>query len=467
MAHSLRLRVPKWILSWTLLLTDALAGAAAFYFVFLPYYSNLELPAVSQFQDFIFITAGWGFLFFVLGLFKASSDVSRFGEIQTGVLASFAVTVLGIFLNAVNFLYLPVEPTLILNYWLAFICCFSITRFLTRSFQKWLIRKGIGVEKTIIVGCNPRGKKVEEDLKKHPDFGYDLVGFVKIKEDAETKLENFSPVLGDEMNLKDLIIDHQVSQVVLAPEESDHTRLMSLLTLANGAPTSIKIVPDLYEVISGMARTQQLVGLPLIKVTPELDTLYNRTFKRILDLSLAIPLLIICLPLWAIIAALIKLDSRGPVFYRQERSGKGQKRFKIIKFRSMVKNAESWTGPVWASEEDDRITKVGRWLRRFRLDETPQIVNVIRGEMSLVGPRPERPSIIDNLIHEYPFYYRRHAVRPGISGWAQIKHPYDQRIEDVRQKLKYDFYYIESLSLNLDLKILLNTVWVMLSGKGR
>jgi lipopolysaccharide/colanic/teichoic acid biosynthesis glycosyltransferase len=118
-------------------------------------------------------------------------------------------------------------------------------------------------------------------------------------------------------------------------------------------------------------------------------------------------------------------------------------------------------------EGDNRITTVGRWLRRFRFDEIPQLINVIKGEMSLVGPRPERPSIIERLILEYPFYYRRHSVRPGITGWAQIKHPYDQRIEDVREKLKYDFFYIESLTLNLDIKILLNTAWVMLSGKGR
>ena len=133
----------------------------------------------------------------------------------------------------------------------------------------------------------------------------------------------------------------------------------------------------------------------------------------------------------------------------------------------MVENAEQITGPVWAQEEDSRITRVGKILRRFRLDELPQLLMVLKGDMSMIGPRPERPYFVDKLVQEYPFYYRRHKIRPGITGWAQIKHPYDQNIEDIRQKLKFDFYYIENLSFSLDLKIMVSTIWVMLSGEGR
>jgi lipopolysaccharide/colanic/teichoic acid biosynthesis glycosyltransferase len=186
-----------------------------------------------------------------------------------------------------------------------------------------------------------------------------------------------------------------------------------------------------------------------------------------MDVCLAIPMLIISSPLWLIITAIIKFDSKGPVFYKQERVGKNHELFFIYKFRTMVANAEEITGPVWAKESDPRITRMGRILRRFRLDELPQLLMVINGGMSLIGPRPERPYFVEKLVKEFPFYYRRHKIRPGITGWAQIKHPYDQDIKDVRQKLKYDFYYIENLSFSLDFKILLSTVWVMISGKGR
>ena len=172
-------------------------------------------------------------------------------------------------------------------------------------------------------------------------------------------------------------------------------------------------------------------------------------------------------PFWCIISILIKIDSSGPVLYKQYRIGENNTTFTIRKFRSMLYNAEKDSGPVWVADEDPRITRVGAWLRRFRLDEIPQLINVIKGEMSIIGPRPERPFFIDKLMQEFPFYYRRHKVRPGITGWSQIKQPYDRDIDDVRKKLKYDFYYIENLSFSLDIKILASTFWVMLSGKGR
>lgn len=293
------------------------------------------------------------------------------------------------------------------------------------------------------------------------------MGFVHSEDDPQLNGQEDVHVIGHEIDLKQIILDNQVSEVIVAPVKLEHTHVTRIITRANGSPVSIKIVPDLHEVISGLARTEQIYGLPLIKVNPNLDTVYNTTIKRFIDLCLAVPMLILSSPLWLIIAACIKLDSKGPVLYKQERVGKNHEHFFIYKFRTMMKNAEQLTGPVWAKEADPRITRVGRLLRRFRLDELPQLLMVITGGMSLIGPRPERPFFIDKLAQEYPFYYRRHKIRPGITGWAQIKHPYDQAIEDVRQKLKYDFYYIENLSFSLDFKIMLSTVWVMLSGKGR
>ena len=212
---------------------------------------------------------------------------------------------------------------------------------------------------------------------------------------------------------------------------------------------------------------QETLTSPSYSTSFILKHFYARKVKVISDVVFAIVLLIIGLPLWFFIACVIKLDSKGPIFFKQVRLGKNNEKFTLIKFRTMIENAEIETGPVWTDKKDPRITFVGKWLRRFYLDEVPQLLNVLKGEMSLVGPRPERPFFVEKLEKEYPLYSRRLKIRPGITGWAQIKHSYDERIEDIREKLKYDFYYIENVDIWLDIKILLGTILVVLSGKGR
>ncbi len=233
------------------------------------------------------------------------------------------------------------------------------------------------------------------------------------------------------------------------------------------SPVTVKIVPDLYDVMSGLVRTQQIAGMPLIAINLEYTNWYQKGLKRIVDLALTIPILLFFSPVALLIAIAIKVESKGPIIYKQIRVGKDFRKFKTIKFRSMFQNAEDETGPMWAEHNDPRVTKIGRLIRRFRLDEVPQFVNVLLGDMSIIGPRPERPYFVDKLSKEFPLYHRRLSVLPGISGWSQIKNTYDQDIEDIRQKLKYDFYYIENLSFGLDLKIMISTIWVMFSGQGR
>jgi len=408
-----------------------------------------------------------GIIFLPLDLYRSEPTVSRFYEIQQIVKVTFLIALVAVFIDALTPVVLPVNAQEILRYWLVLIMSLSIPRWIFRSVQKYLLTKGYGLRKTIIVGVNDRGFQVADNITVQKNQGFDLLGFVHSDDDPDIDETNGVHIIGHERDLKSIILENQISEVIVAPTVLEHTHVTRIITRANGSPVSIKIVPDLHEVISGLARTEQIYGLPLIKVNPNLETVYNIIIKRILDLLIAIPSLVISLPIWIITSAIIKIDSKGPIFYKQDRVGKLQKHFTIYKFRTMVENAEQLTGPVWASEEDARITRVGRVLRRFRLDELPQLLMVIKGDMSLIGPRPERPYFVDKLVQEYPFYYRRLKIRPGITGWAQIKHPYDQEIEDVRQKLKYDFYYIENLSFSLDLKIMLSTAWVMLSGEGR
>jgi exopolysaccharide biosynthesis polyprenyl glycosylphosphotransferase len=273
--------------------------------------------------------------------------------------------------------------------------------------------------------------------------------------------------LGEENNLKEIISKNPVSDIVIALDDMDHNHIMKLISVINGAPVSIKIVPDLYEVISGLARTEQISGMPLIEVNFQESKWSSSGLKRSLDFILSSIVLIALFPIAILIGVIIKLNSKGPIIYSQERLGYRGISYKIYKFRSMVVDAEDESGPVWALDDDPRITSFGKILRKYRIDELPQLINVFFGQMSLIGPRPERPYFIEKLKEKFPLYERRFRVRPGITGWSQIKHPSDLKEEDVRQKLRYDFYYIENLSFNLDIKILISTVVVVLSGKGR
>ena len=461
----LRIRLPKWLTSWGIFLIDLIPSLIAYIYFLIP---QLVLSTNDIFFYFIIIQLFWGVLFLSLNLYNPSATSSRFIEIQRLVLTTFTVVVLIIFFDAINYLIWPIDPQTTMRYWFLFTFGIIASRIIFRTFQKYLLRKGFGRSKAVIVGFNSRGLETAKQIIDHNNLGYDIIGFVQAVDDKNINQYDTSiPILGEENQLKDIILNNQISEVVLALDKLQHNRMMEVITHANGSPVSIKIVPDMYEVISGLARTEQIYGVPLIQVNPNLKTLYNKYLKRIIDLIIAVPSIMLFSPFWIIISILIKIDSSGPVLYKQNRIGENNTTFTIRKFRSMLYDAEKDSGPVWAADEDPRITRVGAWLRRFRLDEIPQLINVIKGEMSIIGPRPERPFFIDKLMQEFPFYYRRHKVRPGITGWSQIKQPYDRDIDDVRKKLKYDFYYIENLSFSLDIKILASTFWVMLSGKGR
>jgi len=278
-------------------------------------------------------------------------------------------------------------------------------------------------------------------------------------------------VLGSRENLLEIIRKTSASEIIIALEKEDHDLLVDIISKVEifkveNKGIGLKIVPDLYEILSGQARTSQLYGIPLIDIMPELMPEWEKKLKRISDVTISLMILIVSLPLNILVSILIKLDSPGPVLFKQDRMGMGNKEFRIYKFRSMFKDAEKHTGPIWSRKDDPRVTRVGRIIRKLRIDEIPQFYNVLKGEMSLVGPRPERPYFVDMLAEQLPYYRRRLKVRPGITGWAQVKHKYDESIEDVKVKLRYDLFYIENMSFRMDIKILARTILVVLFGKG-
>ena len=223
----------------------------------------------------------------------------------------------------------------------------------------------------------------------------------------------------------------------------------------------------MYEALTGKVKMSVLYGLPLIDINPDILTEYQQFIKRLVDILISTISFVVLLPVSIISVLAIKFISNGSVFYIQTRVGKNNHLFKLIKFRTMFENSEVESGPVWATVDDPRITLTGRFLRKFRIDEIPQLLNVLKGDMSIVGPRPERPFFVKKLVNRFPYYSRRLCLRPGITGWAQVVGDYDTTLENVENKLKHDFYYIENISMLLDLRIMFMTLIILAKGRGR
>lgn len=437
----------------------------------LGFFSETNLETLIYLSVIIFLY--WSFLFFFFGLYGSWYAKSRVDEFVT-IFKTVSIGVFIIFLVTFDMERdLSQPPRLsrmfIVNYWLILLFMVTTSRMLFRTLQKKLLTAGLGHRRTLIVGWGKKGWELSDEIAKYPALGYNVVGFVDDadkQESGDPQPYRNIPLLGRLPQLEQIATEVKAQEIILALRSNRRQKVMDVLNRCNGLPVNFKIVPELYDIIIGQARTNQIYGFPLIDILPQFMPEWERKIKRLMDIGISAGILIGFFPLWLLIAIAIKIDSKGPMLYRQTRVGKDGQEFLIYKFRSMVEDAESLTGPRWAEKRDPRITRVGRVIRALRLDEVPQFLNVLKGEMSLIGPRPERPYFVDKFKQEIPLYTRRLKVKPGITGWAQIKGEYDTSIENVRTKLQYDLFYLENMSLRMDLKILLNTIHVMMMGKG-
>ena len=421
--------------------------------------SDIPLPALT-------VSLGWLLFFWFSGLYSIKSPASRLDEALSviKVVSVGSLLLMLITLQIDNIISLG--KILVITYWLGIIVFVAGGRMIYRTAQRNRFMEGKELYPSILVGWNERSKALNRRIQSFPGLGYSVVGFVSTRAEDVGETDHDSKVIGEISELPKIIKEYDIKEVILALSSNDHKRLLDVIKYVNGEAVGIKISPDMYDIISGQARTNQIYGLPLIEILPELMPPWEVSVKRLIDILISIGILAGLMPFWLLIGIIIKIDSRGKILYRQERVGKESRQFNIFKFRSMSIDAESETGPVWATEDDPRVTRVGKFLRATRIDEVPQFINVLLGDMSLVGPRPERQYFVDRLKKEMPLYVRRLRIRPGITGWAQVKHKYDESLDDVKRKLRYDLFYLENMSLRMDFKIILSTIKVILSGKG-
>ena len=326
------------------------------------------------------------------------------------------------------------------------------SRELVRDLLERRWRAGIGLKRILIAGSGELGRLVADKILEHRELGYQIVGFVDDRATGDHLGYRGLPLLGTIEEAADISSRESVDHLYVALPPEQHVQMLQLIESTSREFVDVKVVPDLLQVIALRARLEDLDGVPVININDVPLQGFNTIVKRGIDIAIsAVALVVLAIPFW-LIAALVKATSQGPVFYEQERMGLDGKPFMIYKFRSMYTGAEADTGPVFASEQDPRRTPVGKLLRRSNIDELPQLWNVLKGDMSIVGPRPERPLFVAQFKDKIPSYMLRHKVKAGITGWAQVNGWRGNT--SIEKRIEYDLYYIENWSVRLDLKIM-------------
>jgi exopolysaccharide biosynthesis polyprenyl glycosylphosphotransferase len=408
-------------------------------------------------------------LYLVFGTFEKPIRKSRFKEFINTINQSIFIVIIYLILTQFYFKgeLLNLTLTKIGGVALAHLIILYGTRLLFLTFVKRLLQnKTIGY-KTLIIGDNNKAFRLTKELNSiKKSIGFNIVGYIKTSEKLSKMDKLPISCLGNLEEFKTIILAQQIEEVIIAIETSQHHQLKSILDTLEQTEVIINIIPDMYDIVSGFVKVNYLFSIPLITLHSDMMPLWQRLIKKLIDIIVSVLVLICLSPLLLIIAIWIKTDSNGPIIYSQERVGLKGVPFTIYKFRTMFNKAEI-NEPLLSSANDQRITKVGSFLRKLRLDELPQFINVLKGEMSIVGPRPERQFFINQIIEKAPHYYNLQKVLPGITSWGQVKYGYAENINQMINRLTFDIIYIENRSLALDFKIMFYTFITILQGRGK
>ncbi len=410
----------------------------------------------------------WIFLYYLTGYYKDIYRKSRLNDIgQTFFHSLLGVTLL--------FFLLILDDVIhsYKNYYLLYSVLFGLHFFITliprliftsRTINR-IRNKKIGFN-TLLIGSNEQAVETYKDIEEQQyNYGNRIVGFVNVHHKEHYQLQDHIPHLGSMRSLEKIIDKYNIQEVIIALEAFEHQEISKIINKLGTCDVIIKTIPSMYDILTGKVKMSQLFGTPLIQISHDLMPIWQINTKQVFDYVVSFLALVISAPLFIFLAIGVKLSSPGPIFYSHERIGKYGKSFKIIKFRSMYREAEK-NGPELSRKNDSRLTNFGRFMRKYRLDEIPNFINVLKGDMSLVGPRPERQFFINQIIKKAPHYVHLQKVKPGITSWGQVKYGYAENVDQMIKRLRYDILYIENMSLFVDLKIIFYTILTIIKGRG-